>query len=337
MTSPRPPVPNRLLIVTFTFVVPMTLAVAATFWVRSFAHQLPDPVATHWGPSGKADRTGSWQGTLTAITIMAAVLCALGTAIGIGLGRWAATRRLAVLISMWTGIALPWLIAGSLWHQRNLTNALEAPDVYRPMWVAFSIAGVLAAIAAALMPPDKPQPATAAIPPNASRLPLTPKDLATTTWEETVEMRAFPYLVGIGTTLTVFLTLLAVWRGLSMAAVGAATVALVTLLLVAMGRYTITINQTGLTARPTFGRPRTRIPLNEVLAAEATTIKPFAEFGGWGYRVNTTGTVGIVIRAGEALKVHRSGNRDIIISINNAAEGAALLNTLAEADRAGYT
>ncbi|MFA5565282.1 MAG: hypothetical protein WDA77_05065 [Acidimicrobiia bacterium] len=333
MNSPRPPVPYRLLTATFTFIVPMVLAVAAILWVRSFAHELPNPVANHWGASGKPDGTGTWQGSITGIVLVTALMCAIGTVIGVSLGRWAATRRLAVFVSMWSAIALPWFVAGGLWQQRGLANALEAPDVYRPMWMAFTLAAVVAGIVAALIPADAPLPATEPLPPEASRASLEPHELANASWTEVIVMPGFHPLAGGGIVATILLALMATWRTLAIASVAALTLAALTLLLVAMGRWTVTINAHGLVASPFFGRPRTRIPLNEIISAEVTTVKPFQEFGGWGYRVGRGGTVGIVIRRGKALKVHRSGQRDLIITIDNAAAGAALLNTLVEHSR----
>jgi hypothetical protein len=57
------------------------------------------------------------------------------------------------------------------------------------------------------------------------------------------------------------------------------------------------------------------------------------EFGGWGYRVGTDGTVGIVVRTGEGLRIRRTGDRSLVVTVDDAATGAALLNTLADRAR----
>jgi hypothetical protein len=46
------------------------------------------------------------------------------------------------------------------------------------------------------------------------------------------------------------------------------------------------------------------------------------------------GTVGVVVRGGESIAVERSGGRRFVITVDDAATGAALLNTVAERARA---
>ena len=66
-------------------------------------------------------------------------------------------------------------------------------------------------------------------------------------------------------------------------------------------------------------------------------VSPFAEFGGWGYRVGRGGRVGIVLRSGPALQVERTGGRSLVVTVDDAATGAALLNTLAARARVDPT
>lgn len=146
------PVPYRLLTVLLAAVVPLFFALAAGVWVLSFADELPRPVAVHWGVDGRPDGFGSLASSVGPILIAALLMCALATAIGVGWGRAAATRRIAVFFGMWSGVALPWFIAGTLDAQRGLFDATDAPGVGWPMLASFSVAAVLAGIAAALMP-----------------------------------------------------------------------------------------------------------------------------------------------------------------------------------------
>jgi len=58
------------------------------------------------------------------------------------------------------------------------------------------------------------------------------------------------------------------------------------------------------------------------------------EFGGWGVRTSVaTGATGVVLRSGEAIEIHRTGGRRFLVTVDDAATGAALLATLAERDR----
>jgi hypothetical protein len=40
-----------------------------------------------------------------------------------------------------------------------------------------------------------------------------------------------------------------------------------------------------------------------------------------------------VVRAGEAILIHRTGGRQLLVTIDDATTGAALLNTLADRSR----
>ena len=55
--------------------------------------------------------------------------------------------------------------------------------------------------------------------------------------------------------------------------------------------------------------------------------------GGWGLRGNVRGQFGVIQRAGEALQVRRGDGSSFVVTIDRAAEPAALLNTLADRSR----
>lgn len=331
MTGPHSPVPHRLLTAMLTIAVPLLFAAGAVIWVLSFAGELPDPVAVHWGANGRPDGFGTWQSAIGLMILIALLMCGLAAAIGIGMGRAAATRRLSVFLGLWSAIALPWFIAGTLHLQRGLTDAAAAPDVNQTLWISFAVAALIAAVGATLTPGDVRMPAAEAVPADAVRLLLSDSELAS--WRRTVEIPGFHWIAGLGGVATVILAILGLWHGMLWADLWAGTVGLVTVLLVALGRWQVVVDHTGLTVSPLISRPRTHVPLDEVIQAEAGAVSPLGEFGGWGYRVGRDGTVGIVVRSGEALKVSRTGDRRLAITVDDAATGAALLNTLADRAR----
>jgi hypothetical protein len=98
---------------------------------------------------------------------------------------------------------------------------------------------------------------------------------------------------------------------------------------VAFMHFIVTVNRDGLTVRSAIGKPRFRVPLEEVIKAEVVAVRPMREFGGFGIRGDGHGRVGVVIRTGEMLQVHRTGDRIFVVTVDDAATGAALLNTLA--------
>lgn len=331
MTGQHSPVPHRLLTAVLTIVVPLLFAAGAVIWVLSFAAELPDPVAVHWGADGRPDGFGPWQSAIGMMILIALLMCGLAAIIGIRSGRAAATRRLAVFLGLWSGIALPWFIAGTLHLQRGLADARQAPDVNPALWVSFAGAALIAAVGALLVPGDARMPAADAVPADAIRLQLSDSEAAS--WRRSVEIPGFHWIAGIGGVATVVLAVLGLWRGMLWADLWAGTVGFLTVLLVALGRWRVVVDHTGLTVSPLISRPRTHVPLDEVVEAEVGSISPLGDFGGWGYRVGREGTVGIVVRSGEALTVQRTGGRNLAITVDDAATGAALLNTLADRAR----
>ncbi len=331
MTGAHSPAPHRLLTAMLTTVVPLAFAIGAVIWVLSFAGELPDPVAMHWGADGRPDGFGTWQSAIGIMILVALLVCGLAAAIGIGLGRSAATRRLAVFLALWSGVALPWFVAGTLHLQRGLVDARQAPDVNQALWISFAAAALIGAVTAALVPGDARMPTSDAVPAEAVRLLLSDSELAS--WRRSVQIPGFHWIAGIGAVATVALAVLGLWRGLLWADLWAGTVGLLTVLLVALGRWRVVVDHTGLTVSPLISRPRVHIPLDEVVQAEVSPVSPLGEFGGWGYRVGRAGAVGIVLRAGEALRVRQTGDRIVVITVDDAATGAALLNTLADRAR----
>jgi hypothetical protein len=97
-----------------------------------------------------------------------------------------------------------------------------------------------------------------------------------------------------------------------------------------MFRWVIRVDGTGLTIRSAIGWPRIRVPLNEVLRADVTQVRPLRDYGGWGLRVGRGGRIGVVLRSGDALLVQRTGGRSIAVSLDGAYTAAGLLNALAD-------
>lgn len=324
-------VPHRLLTVLLAAVVPLSFTLAAGVWVLTFADELPNPVAIHWGADGRADGFGSPASSFGLILIVTLLMCALATVIGVGLGRAAATRRIAVFFGMWSGIALPWFVAGTLDAQRGLTDAVDAPGVGRAMLTSFGLAALLAGVAAALVPGDRRMPASAAVPADAVRLALADSESAS--WRQSVQIPGFHWIAGAGGLATLVLTMLSVIAGVPWSGYWAGIIAFVTILLVLTGRWQVEVDHTGMTVRPLISWPRTHLRLDEVIQAEVVSVSPLGQFGGWGYRVGRDGAVGIVVRSGEALKVQRTGDRFLVVTVDDATTGAALLNTLADRAR----
>jgi hypothetical protein len=312
-------------------VAPLAVLLAALVVAITLLPQLPNPVATHWGPAGTPDGFGSPVGTLVMLAVLVTASSVGMWALGFFLGSSASTRRLAAFFAVWFAIALTGLLVGSLVMQRGLSDATQAGGIGLPMGLAFGGATILGAVAAMLMPGDAHQPTSAPVPADAARLPLAPGEQVA--WVRTVETPYLSWFIGVGVALTITAVGLSVLSGTTVGLISGITLALVTAAFSLFTRWTITIDHNGLRAHTVLPWPRTIVPLDEVESAEVAEVRPLADFGGWGYRIDGGGRVGIVVRAGEAILVHRTGGRQLLLTVDDATTGAALLNTLADRSR----
>ena len=317
---------------TFAGVVGVPVLVGVTAWAvaRGFADELPDPVATHWGPSGAPDgftpvETALWEAPALAV----------GFALIVGLVVWAASRRApqlrrgaGALAGFMSGL-IATLGATSLWVQRGLTDARQADDVGGPIAISLVVGIALAAVGAALTPGEVPGAARASgpVPSEATRVALAPSERAA--WSGWARSRAVLAVAVLSAALPLLL----------LAALGYSTlpillvVGLSAVLLALLSTFRVVVGAGGLVVRSVAGWPRWRVPLEEVSQARAVDVRPMRDFGGWGVRANTRGQFGVVLRAGEALEVTRGDGSRFVVTVDDAASAASLLNTLADRDR----
>jgi len=291
----------------------------------SWRADLPDPVASHWGVGGGPDGFSSLGGVL-------AVLLGIGGAMVLGfggvtwaLGQSAVTRRIGAAATAWVSLFLSIVVVGSLSIQRGLSDAREAGSVDTVLLAAILGSLVPAIIVAIVVPGDLPRPATSAIAADAPRVALVDGERAA--WIGHAGSRA-AFIVGVPAAVLVA-AVAVLTRQWPLLIIDAAVIAA----LVTLSSFVVRVDRSGLTVRSAVGWPRYRIPLDEVVRADVTRVSPFKEFGGWGWRVGRDGRVGVVLRTGEALQVQRSGGRSIVVTVDDAATAAGLLNALA--DRSG--
>lgn len=319
------PVPHRVSTTLLALVVPLVLLATAVLVALSWADELPDPVAVHWGTHGP-DGFGSLASAIVPMAVVGALVAAGSWALAFYAGRSASTRRIATGTSVGMAVFLGVVMLGSLHGQRGLADVAQAPGFTSTLLWAI-VGGIAAgALAALATPSDEPRPATAPVDPDAPRLVLATSERAM--WQRTVFSRG-ALVVGVVTVLVVLvLTVVTRIWPLGLLAL------LLAGLLTTMVAFDATVDERGLLARGLLGWPTLRVPLDEVVEARATTIHPFKEFGGWGYRVGRGGRTGIVLRTGDALEVRRTGDRIAVVTVDDAATAAALLNTLADRARA---
>ncbi|MCF3118310.1 DUF1648 domain-containing protein [Streptomyces arenae] len=293
--------------------------VAAVAYVATFlAHydRLPGRIATHFSGGGTADdfmsrATALWFGAgmlvglgvlFTVLSLTAKELSQARTAVAIGVGT-AATVAYPLIVTVLAN-----------------ADATDPAGVRMPMWhLGVLVAVGLAAGGAAwwlIGPGPGPAPAS-----SAPSLPLAEGEAAV--WSRPMTSRMLLFVAGAvvvgGGVGVVFGPW---WAG--------ALVLVLGLSCVASARIRVTVDRRGLTVASTMvPRPRLALPLGRIVDAGSVQVDAMGDFGGWGYRIRP-GRRGVVLRSGEALSVRTEGGREYVVTVDDSATAASLLNGLVD-------
>lgn len=292
----------------------------------AFAGRLPDPVASHWGPSGQPDRSMP-PAALTLLALVWAVVA--GTSL-VGLARTRGEIRRATRV--WFAAGLGWT-GGFLIGVQAVTVAanLGRDDWTRagsPSWeivvvvgVAFAL-GALGRLAGRLGPDDAP-------PERERPGPLI--DLDTRKRPVWVSTATAPWAVGLGVVAFAAALSFAAAALLGLAPAGWSTalpLALAAVIGLAVSSVSVRIAPEGLTMA--FGPlrwPSRTVRLDRIERAWVEWRSP-VQVGGWGVR-GLPGRATVMIRGGDCLVVRYTSGGQLAVSVDDAETGAALLNALA--------
>lgn len=324
-TPTRASVPHRGRTALLALAVPVAVQVATAAVALSWRDRLPDPVATHWGTDGP---DGFASVTFSVLTIggVGLGLALLFWAIGHFWGQVASTRRLAAGVGVGMSVFLAGVQLLTLAPQRGLDDATQSGDIGTAMGLSFAAALVIGALVAwLLVPGDVERAATAPVPASAERLPLPDGERAA--WIRQTSGGPSLWVFAAATSgLAAAAILTAQWWMLSIPAILGA-------LGVMMFVWNVRVDAHGLDVRSAVGWPRLHVPATSVEGASARPVRPLKEFGGYGWRTAAGGAIGIILRGGEGLEVVHSGGKRLVVTIDDAATAAALLNTMADRAR----
>ena len=313
---------ERRAIVLVGLVLPLAVIAASVLLMISWLPRLPDPVATHWGVSGSPDGFGSpWSGIglLAGIGVVFSALMTYTALRAIGRGAAPASVRLTVVFSPVFAVLLSVIIAGSLGIQVDLDDASDA-DGYGWVLVAAAGAAAVAGVLAWLMLPSRGAHPTAPAPEPAVALRAGERAV----WTRTVSAPRWILVLLIGLAVLglvpVFLDPELWWATALLLLI----VALVALTLVAR----VTVDASGLVVRSLLGFRMLRVRLTDVGSAAAVDVDALAEFGGWGIRFDGQGRRGVILASGPAIQVERRTGGALVVTVQDAHTGAALLNGL---------
>ncbi len=280
---------------------------------------LPQVVATHWDPQGRADSfvvlgirvwltpvllaVGSWG--LLSIAVAHVPQGAPG-------GRW---LRALPAGSAWFVVGLA---CSTLLPQRGLGDAQEAP--FSVSWlVAGLIAGAVGFWLVLLLAPATTRSTTHAL--ISSDETIDRDRPGNVVWRSSARPPMLGYVI------LAVLGLLAAAAAVHIRWVIAAVLLLTVLLAAAFTSFCVSIDDRAVWVRGTFfGVPRFAIALSTIRRAEVVDVKPL-RWGGWGLRYRSTG-IGVVTRGGPALRLVRTDDTEVVLTVDDAASAVAILNTL---------
>lgn len=327
----RPPLPYRGRRVLWGVVVPLAVLASAFLLVLSWLPQLPEEVAVHWGPQD-VNRYGSVWELIGVLGAVAALSISVLAGFALFTGRTALIRRMVLGLATGQAVLFAGLMLAPVAAQLDLAPG-EVPDAPElGMLIGLVAALAAGALAAGFAGKDPRMSATGPV--TGAQAELAPDERAV--WVKTVSpsRRFLAWFAVIGVLYLVSMGALA-WSVQSWFTLVLTLLPLP--LTLVMFAWRVRVDSRGLTAASFIGWPRLHVPADEAEGAAAGWVEsPMGEFGGWGIRSSLTepgGTVGVVIRSGEALEVTRSGGRKVVVTIDDAATAAALLNTKAQRAR----
>lgn len=295
------------------------LTVCAAAYVSAavvLAGELPVRVATHFGVDGAPDDWMSrgaalWVGGLVAVGLPLLLLVTAAA------GQWwrGVSSRVATAFIAGIAVFLATLFVLLYAAQRGLTDGADArvgPSIF--LW-AVGAAVLVGLLVAAVLPRPLPQPE----PVLPEALEVRPSDAVVWFGRARPSHGVLGLLLGI--VALVALVALAAgewWLWIVVLATAAVTLSMMS--------FAVRVDRRGLSWRSALGWPRGGVPLAEVTGVSVREVRT-GDFGGYGVRL-VPGTTGIVTRTGPALEVRRGERRGLVVTVDDAAIAASVLEGL---------
>lgn len=311
-------------------VLPLVLTVAALVVQLVALPHVPPTIAIHWGPSGAPDGFAApWvQLVLTpVIGFGIPVLIALSALPGLRRGDRGPTYRMLGAFAAGMSTLFAVLMAWTFVAQAGLADAHDAPSVVPALLVGF-VAALAVGVGAWFVQPKQDRRNTTTVP--AEPLTLAPAENAA--WFAVAELgRGSVIAISATCVVMVAATLLMWFAGAPIAAtIGIGVLAVIVILLAAgTSTFHVLVDASGLTVRSPLGIPRFSVALSDIRSVAVSDVSPLGEFGGYGIR-SAVGAFGIVLRRGPAIDVTRASGRRFVVTVDDAARGAALLEALVQ-------
>jgi hypothetical protein len=324
MTAPAPaPVRQdavhryRRALVGPVLVVPVVVAAAGAAVLLAALPALPDRVLVHWGVEGTT--SGSPLTALVAVPTTAAIAVVLWLALRRPENvRMGLQGRLVAALPVWVACFVTIGLVGTVVLQARP----GAPVPWLPLVLGAGV-GLLAGLVVARTVPVPPR---GAAPSRVAPLPVRPDErlawFGTAAASPGVQAGALGVLVVAAG--AVLLAGLATVPAVALVAVVPLACAV---LAATMLTWRVRIDRAGVTAVGALGFPRLHVPADDVAAAAVTTVAPIGDLGGFGLR-QRPGVTAVATRGGEAVEVTRRDGRRLLLTVDDAADAAGVLEAL---------
>ncbi|MFJ2550625.1 DUF1648 domain-containing protein [Microbacterium sp. NPDC087591] len=320
-------------------IIPSAMIALSAVVVLAWLPEIPDPSAIHWGTDGVNGYGPRWIHLVILIGIgggmiaLFSFIALLAHRMPRGGGepapdgpQWSATARFLGAANLATAGLMSLTALVSVGVQRGLADAADAADIGPWVFIGFALMLGLGVLGWFLQPPFAPS----AGPSDAPATPMPLADHERAVWIKSVTIaRSGQIVLGVGVFISIAMAVLLLAQGVAAWWITAAVALFLVGAVATSLSFRVRASAAGLQVRSTVGWPKIEIPAGEIANVRAIRIDPFAEFGGWGYRIGTDGRRGVVLREGPGLEVTRTDGRRFVVTVDDAETGAAVLATAA--------
>ncbi|MGW8484463.1 DUF1648 domain-containing protein [Microbacterium sp. NPDC055903] len=312
-------------------IAPAAILVLAAILVAAWLPDIPEPAAIHWGPGGVDGFGPGW--TYLALPLgLGGLFVALFAVMAFFAHRprastadssptWSGTARLlgAASLALAVMMALTSLIAVGV--QRGLDDAADAPDITPSVLLGLGVMAAVAVLGWLVQPRAQVDPDA-----GASAEPLALAGSERAVWMGTAATaKSGQVVLGISVFSVLAISVLMGATGVEGWWLTGIIGVLLAVLVVTMLVFRVHVSGAGLRVRSVAGWPRFFIPAAKIESVRVVQIDPFAEFGGWGYRIGTDGRRGLVLRRGEALQIEQRRGKPFVVTVDDAETAASVL------------